>query len=250
MGRSALMRQKRQREVWGALGQADADWAVLTVRDRREGGWADELDAFYASGVAVVEECLALAEPAGFDKALDYGAGTGRLSFALATRFTNVTAVDVSDGMLRTLRERAKQKGLDNISPVQVDALRPASDHDFALSLLVLQHLPTKAAVEAAVGLVAAALRPGGVAVLEVPERALLLRARIQPRLRVYSLLRTVGVAPDRLHRLGFSGISMLTIDEADARRMLDRCGFDVLRREPRPDRDYDYVRWVVRRHA
>src|SRR3954452_12784746 len=165
------MRRKKQREVWEALGRDDADWAVLTVRDRRAGRWKDDLDAFYSSGRASVDECLALVEPLSFAKALDYGAGTGRLCIALAARFDTVTALDVSDGMLRTIPERAAQAGVHNVFPTRVDEFQPNADHDFAISLLVLQHLPTVEEVGQSIRLIATALRSGGVGVIEMPER-------------------------------------------------------------------------------
>lgn len=244
------MRRRRQREVWASLGQDDADWAVLTVRDRRHGRWEDQLAEFYASGRAAVQECVALAKPQQFAKALDFGAGTGRLSLALAARFESVTAVDVSPGMLRTIEVRAAEAGVRNISAVQIDDYQPQGDHDFAISLLVLQHLPSREDVRGAIRLIAASLRPGGVAVIELPERALLLRARLQPRLRVYSLLRGLGVSARRLHRHGFSGISMLTVTRNAASLTFKGAGLTVVDSVDRLDPDYNYVQWVVRKHA
>lgn len=244
------MRRRLQREVWEALGRDDGDWAVLTVPERRQGGWAENLDAFYTSGVDEIAECLKLAEPRNFAKALDYGAGTGRLSQALASKFGEVTSLDVSDAMLETLRQRAGDKGVTNISASLVDDFVPYGDHDFAISLLVLQHLPTRAAVADAVALIAQSLRPGGVGVLEIPERALLFRAKVQPRFRLYTALRMLGFSPGKLHQLGYSGISMLTIDGVTARAMFERCGLTVVDQVARPDRDYNYIRWVVRRNG
>ncbi len=242
------MRARRQREVWHSLGQEDADWGVLTVRDRRHQGWAGDLDTFYASGLTAVEECLRLASPPGWGRALDFGAGTGRLSLALATHFKHVISLDVSPGMLDVMAERAQATGVGNVTPLHVDEFQPSADCDFAISLLVLQHLAGKQAVSDAVGLIAAAVRPGGVAVLEFPERPLTLRARLQPRLRVYAVLRALGVPPGRLHRAGFSGISMLCLRDMDARETFDHHGLAVIRRIDRHDHDYDYVRWVVRK--
>jgi SAM-dependent methyltransferase len=242
------MRARRQREVWESLGREDADWGVLTVRDRRHQGWQRDLEAFYAHGREAGAECLKTATPPAYNKALDYGAGTGRLSFALSARFARVTAVDVSPGMLATLSGRARTRSIANIEPLHADEFDPQADHDFAISLLVLQHLPSLDDVARAIARIAAALRPGGVAVIEVPERALLLRARLQPRLRAYGVLRTMGLSPGRLHRLGFSGISMLVIEELTARRLLGDAGLDVIKKIHRPDPDYTYARWVVQK--
>lgn len=250
MGPSGLMRRNRQREVWANLGRDDADWGVLTTPSRRHGGWHEDLDAFYASGREAVEECLRLAAPQGFSKALDFGAGTGRLSFALASRFEVVTSLDVSQGMLDTLTERATASGICNVTPMLLGEFRPAGDHDFALSLLVLQHLASRDEIAAAIRIIAESLRPGGVAVVEIPQRPLLLRARLQPRMRLYSVLRSLGVSPARLHRLGLSGISMTAVNAISARGMFNDCGLSVIKHVDRGDSDYLYVRWVVRNGA
>ena len=95
-------------QVWEALGDEDPDWAVLTQPGRRHGGWTDELDAFYESGRAEVADVLAsLPDPYGTQRAMDWGSGTGRLTFALLDTFEQVTAVDVSRSMLSTLVDRA-----------------------------------------------------------------------------------------------------------------------------------------------
>jgi 2-polyprenyl-3-methyl-5-hydroxy-6-metoxy-1,4-benzoquinol methylase len=244
------MRQRRQREVWNTLGRTDADWAVLTAPERRSGRWEKDIEAFYESGRRDVTDCLALCQLAASTKALDYGAGTGRLSFALASRFGQVTSLDVSEEMLAVLEERATGRNIRNVSVVHVDQFVASADHDFALSLLVLQHLPDRASVQQAIRTIASGLRPGGVAVIELPERALLVRARLQPRLRLYQLLRSLGFKPGRLNAMGLSGIAMLTLQESEARAMFEHAGLSVVRRAPRPDRDFDYVRWVLRRDS
>jgi SAM-dependent methyltransferase len=241
-------RDAQQADVWVSLGESDPDWGVLTVRGRRHGGWDDRLPEFYASGVKAVQECLAVASPRSHVRALDYGAGTGRLSFALAEVFDQVTAVDISPGMLAAIRSRSAAAGIANITPVVPSDLTPTHDHDFAVSLLVLQHLPNLAAVDNAIGLISGALRPGAPAVIELPEAIRTRRARIQPRFHVYRALRLLGVSHARLHRAGFSGISMLRVRAHEAEALFARNELTVISRAVHPDHDYDYVRWVVRR--
>lgn len=247
MRRPRFGRERRQQEVWSSLGSEDPDWGVLTVRDRRHGGWEGELGEFYASGVTAVDECLALAQPASRERALDYGAGTGRLSLALASQFGQVTAVDISAGMLATLRSRAAAAGITNISGIAPGGLTQSHDHDFAVSLFVLQHLPTLTAIDEAIGLIAGALRPGATAVIELPETINRVRARIQPRFHAYRALRSLGVSHERLHQAGLSGISMLRVRATQAEQMLANHSLQVVDRVVCPDHDYDYVRWVVR---
>jgi SAM-dependent methyltransferase len=57
---------------------------------------------------------------------LDVGAGTGFLSLLLAGQGYEVTALDLSPGMLAKLRAKAGERGL-NITTVEADALNPPS---------------------------------------------------------------------------------------------------------------------------
>jgi len=130
-------------EVWQSLGEQDADWAVASQPSRQYGGWADHLEDFYATGRERVEEALALIPEIPRGKALDWGSGTGRLSFTLAESFGSVTCVDISTSMQATLRERALDRGIENLDLVRVDDFDGDASHDFALSLITLQHWPS-----------------------------------------------------------------------------------------------------------
>jgi len=241
---------RRHREVWESLGRSDPDWAVLTDPARRRGGWAPDLEAFYGTGRAEVDEVLAgLPADTGRSRATDWGSGTGRLSLALAAHFDQVTSVDVSDPMLATLADRAAQRGVTNVRGVRLDEHRPGADQDLVLCLLVLQHLPDRAAVLAALEAMTASLRPGGRLVVEVPDRALTARARAQPRYRAYQVLRLVGVPTGWLHARGLSGISMVSVDQGLVRATLEGCGATVeVASVVRPGDGHRYVRYVARR--
>ncbi|GAC1326294.1 MAG: hypothetical protein NVSMB13_10960 [Mycobacteriales bacterium] len=234
------------REVWESLGQTDADWAVLTERKRRHGGWSEDLAAFYASGQADVDAVLALVDPLPV-RALDWGCGTGRLSLALAGRGIEVTSVDVAESMLATLAARAAERGLP-VHPVLVDEFQPTGDYDLALSLLVLQHLPDVTSVQRALQTMVAALRPGGTIVVEIPSQPLLWRARLQPRFRAYRALRRLGVPARVLQARGLSGISMLAIPVVDVRLMLGLAGATGIEVAEHADPDYVYARYAGRR--
>jgi 2-polyprenyl-3-methyl-5-hydroxy-6-metoxy-1,4-benzoquinol methylase len=243
-----VTRQDRQREVWRQLGADDPDWGVLTHRDKRGGGWEDEQDAFYASGVADVEACLALVPDVARGSAVDLGSGTGRLSFALAAKFEHVTSVDAAESMLAALAGRAGERGVTGIRTCHVDDLgAQRGQHDFLLSLLVLQHLESPDALWEAAGTALAALRPGGGFVLEIPSRALHWRARTQPRFRVYALGRRLGLPAGALQRRGFSGISMLALPQGTVVRELTRRGAEVTSTVDRQEHDYVYTRYVGR---
>ena len=52
---------------------------------------------------------------------LDVGSGSGMYTIRLAQEAASVTAVDISDEMLRILMQDAAAQGLDNIRPVVSD---------------------------------------------------------------------------------------------------------------------------------
>jgi len=238
-------------EVWESLGGSDPDWAVLTDPARRHGGWTDHLDDFYASGRAEVSTILgALPPDAELHQAIDWGSGTGRLTFALLEHFDHVTAVDVSRSMLATLIDRAQQTGLEaRVSAVLVGDLRPGSDHDLALSLLVLQHLSCRAEAADALRSLVACVRVGGYIVVEIPDRPVNLKARLQPRFQLYRLLRTLGLPPARLHEHGLSGISMLCLTQTFVAATLRGAGADLAAASTvRSDGAHRYVRYIARR--
>jgi SAM-dependent methyltransferase len=93
---------------------------------------------------------------------LDIGAGTGFLSLLLAGQGYDVTAADLSPGMLARLRAKAAERGL-SIRAVEADALDPPpGDFDAVVERHLLWTLPDPAAALAAWRQVA----PGGRLVL------------------------------------------------------------------------------------
>jgi SAM-dependent methyltransferase len=171
-----------------------------------------DLDEFYAIGKERVTEVLERIPDVGRGRALDWGSGTGRLSFALAEAFSEVTCVDISEPMLRTLEDRARARNIKNIRPFRLEDFEPRADHDLAISLITLQHFPSREAVAEALRKMAASLRTGGYLFVDLPSRPHNLQARVQPRLQLYRLLRKLGISPRRLHARGLSGISMLCV--------------------------------------
>jgi 2-polyprenyl-3-methyl-5-hydroxy-6-metoxy-1,4-benzoquinol methylase len=233
--------------VWQTLAESDPDWAVLTERTRRHGGWDRDLEEFYASGRAAIDEVLGgLPDRDQIQAALDFGCGTGRLTLALAEQGMAVTAVDVAPAMLELVASRAHARGLVNVRAVHANDVEPDHRHGLALSLLVLQHLPDRSAVASAIVTMVGALHPGGHLVVEIPDRAMTMRSRVQPRWQAYRLLRSIGISPQRLHRSGLSGISMLTLSERDARALITEAGARVVDVTRWSDSGHRYVRYFA----
>lgn len=215
-------------EVWRSLGAQDPDWAVESAPGRKHGGWSGDLDLFYEIGRQRISEVLSAVPDVTFGAALDWGSGTGRLSFALAERFARVSCVDISDTMLATLQARASERSIDNLRRVLLPDFIGEGDHDLVVSLITLQHLPSREAVVDAIEKMVGGLRSGGYLYIDIPCRPHNLRYRLQPRLQVYRLLRRSGVAPHRLHRWGFSGISMLCVPKAWTINALETAGMVI----------------------
>lgn len=77
-------------------------------------------------------------------KALEYGCGTGLLSFALQSDLGEVTLADASQGMLDVLREKIASAGVTSMHPVRLDLATdplPTERYDLTYSLLTLHHI-------------------------------------------------------------------------------------------------------------
>lgn len=76
--------------------------------------------------------------------ALEYGCGTGLLSFALREDLGQITLADTSQGMLDVLSEKIANSGVTNMRPVQLDLEidpLPAEKYHVTYSLMVLHHV-------------------------------------------------------------------------------------------------------------
>ncbi|NLN75920.1 MAG: class I SAM-dependent methyltransferase [Armatimonadetes bacterium] len=77
--------------------------------------------------------------------ALDYGAGTGLVSFALRPYLHSITAADNSQGMLEILRKKIESQGVDGITPVLCDLSEHGLDgarFDLIYSSMTMHHIP------------------------------------------------------------------------------------------------------------
>ena len=135
---------ERLRAAWGALGEDDPLWAILSDPRKRGGGW--DIDAFFASGEAEIAALVQTADHLGLARArgaaLDFGCGVGRLSRALAGRFDRVVGVDISASMLAHARRlNADRANIEFIENAAAD-LRFVADGsiDLVYSVITLQH--------------------------------------------------------------------------------------------------------------
>ena len=81
---------------------------------------------------------------------LEYGCGTGLLSFALAPQVGPITAADSSPGMLEVLRRKIAARPEVDIRPSALDLLRdglPPERYGLICSLMTLHHIDDTAAI-------------------------------------------------------------------------------------------------------
>jgi trans-aconitate methyltransferase len=140
---------------------------------------------------AVLEERLALMAPArrlrlalaeeavarrlgseGRLRVLDAGCGDGLLSLAMAKRHPSwaLTGVDLREDLLEGARKRATARGLPNARfvPGNLEQPLPVQERDAVLAVECLSEIPDDLQ---ALRMMRAALAPGGLLVVQVPER-------------------------------------------------------------------------------
>ena len=76
-------------------------------------------------------------------RAIEFGCGTGLLSFALQARFAAITLADTSPGMLDVLRQKIEMAGLPHMQAVLLDdsATMNGQPFDMVYSLMTLHHV-------------------------------------------------------------------------------------------------------------
>jgi 2-polyprenyl-3-methyl-5-hydroxy-6-metoxy-1,4-benzoquinol methylase len=160
------------KKTFEKFGRDDPLYAVLSRKGLRHNKW--DPDEFFQTGNREIGRVLryvdALRLPLARRRALDFGCGVGRLSQALAEHFQQVVGVDIAESMIehacRYNRHGERVRYLLNTT----DRLQilDAESFDFVYSSLTLQHIPPEPA-GAYIREFFRVLRPGGVAVFQVP---------------------------------------------------------------------------------
>jgi len=161
-------------EFWEEAAQRDPLYAILSDPSRRGRQW--DLASFFETGRREISLLLyqlrRLGHPLAGGRALDFGCGVGRLTQALAPSFTEVIGLDISPTMI-ALAERLNRvpgvvRYVRNAAPLL--SAFPDGHFDFVYSDIVLQHLDPSEARAFVVEFLRV-LRPGGLAVFQLPSR-------------------------------------------------------------------------------
>ena len=205
MSLSVEQQLANMRKAWDERAKENARYYVATGRTE----WTDE--EFFASGERAVAEDILTdmtnicqgKDPKQM-RVLEIGCGAGRITRALAKLFGEVHAVDISAEMVEAARTAVAD--FPNAHIYQNNGcdltVIPNLEFDFAYSIIVFQHIPSKEIIESYIREVHRLLRPGALF-----KFGLMGDPRVQP-------------SPEETW-LG------VPYTDAEATAMAHRCGFD-----------------------
>jgi len=76
--------------------------------------------------------------------AMEFGCGTGLLSFELVNMFNSITLIDTSENMIKVLKEKIRNRQVKHFSPIFADVLTAdlaENTFDMIYTLLTLHHI-------------------------------------------------------------------------------------------------------------
>jgi SAM-dependent methyltransferase len=182
---------KKLQQNWEELAQADPLWAICSDPTKRGLNW-DEKE-FFATGETEVGTVLSYVDSLGLSidysaPALDFGCGVGRLTRALAARFSECWGVDISCTMIE--KAQALNGSFPNCRLVlnEESSLRGFADGHFGFiySSIVFQHMEPRL-VRGYLRELIRVLSPGGVLVFQLADK---FKARWARKLRLKLALR------------------------------------------------------------
>ncbi|HEX8728111.1 MAG TPA: class I SAM-dependent methyltransferase [Ktedonobacterales bacterium] len=235
---------------WEDLAQLDAVWAVNTHPEYRFG--QGDMTAFFRKGEVQIAAMMAHTERLGYparrETALDFGCGVGRLTRALAGRFQECVGVDIAETMIE--KARALNSAYPNCTFVVNEredlTAFPDAYFDLIYTREVLQHQASPDAVKRYIAEFLRVLRDDGILVFQLPRR-LSLRRTLQPRRRLYSVLRTVGIPKVVLYnRLNLNPMKTISLSEAQTQDYIASIGGRVLYSEREDGSNYDSTTYYV----
>jgi ubiquinone/menaquinone biosynthesis C-methylase UbiE len=212
------------RREWEDLAHVDPLWAILARKKKRFGRW--EPEEFFASGQQEIDGLMSSCGLTAGDngKVLDFGCGVGRLSRALRPYFAEVYGVDISEEMIRLARSHVEScTFLLN----QRDDLRLFEDNsfDFIYSNIVLQHQASKDVAKFYIAEFVRVIKPGGMIVFQMPYK-LGLADRLQPKRRIYALLKLFGFSAEFLYReLRLNPMRTISLASAEVNKAIVAAG-------------------------
>lgn len=90
------------------------------------------------------KEIIDCIQPSKKMNSLEFGCGTGLLSFALKDFFNKITLVDYSEGMIHVLKEKIEKQQIKNFIPLLIDLIKKPSKiekTDVIFTLMTMHHI-------------------------------------------------------------------------------------------------------------
>ena len=196
------MTLERNREQWNDLGRLDPFWAMTGTN--RFNNW--DTETFLQTGDQQVSELMTqtlhIGLPTQQRSVLDFGCGVGRLTRGFRNHFQHYVGLDIAEPLISKAKEI--HAGLPNtqFSPGSSEALPELADSSFDMvhSWGVFQHIADQGVVEHILHQFVRVLRKEGLIVFSALHDIKPLY-RLQPRRRLYALLKSVGVSEVTLYQ-------------------------------------------------
>lgn len=196
------MKYKTSVKNWEGLAKNDALWSILTDKSKKGEKWNPE--EFFKSGKMEVDAAIQILLNNGVviskkQLAMDFGCGAGRLTRALTDHFEKVVGIDASQTMVdiaRTGNADLKSNLSFQLNEKDDLSILPTNSVSFALSFIVLQHIPFPQSLKFVSEFVRI-LEKDGIAVFQVPVkdvRKLSAFQRFKSFMRIRERLALVGI--------------------------------------------------------
>lgn len=186
---------------WETFASKDAqsyiDTSLLEVpKEKRK-------EKFFESGRYFTDKTFAKVENLlpDIERALEIGAGAGRLALPHARLFQEVIAVDIAPTMLKELNENAKNANLKNIQTFLPEQPWDEKTVSYAYSYFVFQHITDFTIIKHYIQRIADCLKEQGVAQLHFDTRKKSLLYNIRNKIPDFLLPRTQRKGIRRIRR-------------------------------------------------
>jgi len=162
--------------TWEKLGANEPYWSVLTSESFKSDQFHNNEEEFWGSGKHDVHRLITWMRrngiaPSADWSCLEYGCGTGRMTYWLAEEFKAIFACDISGSHLRLARQRLSgvtSASVEFIEIFSLSALDQLPVVDMVFSIIVLQHNPPPI-IAYILDKLLKTLRPGGIAQFQIP---------------------------------------------------------------------------------
>ena len=168
--------------------------------------------------------------PRSHQRALEFGCGAGRFLRHLRNQFEEVWGVDVSPTMI-DLATRYNPRCNFHLSTTPDLKFFGDGYFDLIYSFLVLQHLPNDSLIAQYLREFMRILKPGGLAVFQIPDR-LTMRWKMQPRRRIYRLLRLLGLSSKRLQSWNLLPMRLIAVPQDKVGGIISGAGGKICQKE------------------